>query len=210
MAKVLVLGAGVAGHTAALLPKRKLKENHEVIVISPNSKYQWIPSNIWVGVGRMTTKQVTFDLNPVYDNQKVKFHQAKAISIYPQGDKSRKPFVAFEYTSPEKKGLIGYEEYDYLINATGPKLKFEATEGLDPAYGYSQSVCTYGHAEHAWNNLQKVIAKMENGERQTLVVGTGNPTATCQGAAFEYILNIADEIRKRNLSDKAELIWITN
>ena len=51
---------------------------------------------------------------------------------------------------------------------------------------------------------------MEKGENQTLVVGTGNPTATCQGAAFEYILNIADEIRKRKLSDKAELIWITN
>ncbi|MDZ7612746.1 MAG: tryptophan 7-halogenase [Flavobacteriaceae bacterium] len=53
MAKVLVLGAGVAGHTAALLLKRKLKKDHEVTVISPNSKYQWIPSNIWVGVGRM-------------------------------------------------------------------------------------------------------------------------------------------------------------
>ncbi len=210
MAKVLVLGAGVAGHTAALLLKRKLKKDHEVIVISPNSNYQWIPSNIWVGVGRMTTKQVTFELNQVYEKQKIKFHQAKAISIHPQGDKSRKPFVAFEYTSKENKGRTGYEEFDYLINATGPKLKFEATEGLDPAFGYSQSVCTFGHAEHAWNNLQKVLTKMEKGENQTLVVGTGNPTATCQGAAFEYILNIADEIRKRKLSDRAELIWITN
>jgi sulfide:quinone oxidoreductase len=51
---------------------------------------------------------------------------------------------------------------------------------------------------------------MEHGERQTIVVGTGNPMATCQGAAFEYILNIANEIRNRNLTDKADLIWLTN
>ncbi|MDZ7612747.1 MAG: hypothetical protein U5K51_02715 [Flavobacteriaceae bacterium] len=153
---------------------------------------------------------MTFLLGHVYKKQDIEFHQAKAVSIHPQGSNDRKPYVSFEYTSPEKKGEIGFKEYDYLINATGPKLKFEATEGLDPGLGNAQSVCTFGHAEHAWNNLQKVMAKMEQGIKQTLVVGTGNPTATCQGAAFEYILNIADEIRKRNLSDKASLIWLTN
>ena len=116
----------------------------------------------------MTTKQVTFELNQVYEKQKIKFHQAKAISIHPQGDKSRKPFVAFEYTSKENKGRTGYEEFDYLINATGPKLKFEATEGLDPAYGYSQSVCTFGHAEHAWNNLPKSIGEDGKGRKPNL------------------------------------------
>jgi sulfide:quinone oxidoreductase len=210
MSKVVILGAGVAGHTAALLLKRKLKKNHEVIVVSPNSKYQWIPSNIWVGVGRMSSKQVTFSLDEVYKKQGIKFHQAKALAIHPEGNATQKPFVTFEYTAAGKQGETGLEEYDYLINATGPKLKFEATEGLDPTLGNAQSVCTFGHAEHSWENLQKVLGKMEQGERQTIVVGTGNPMATCQGAAFEYILNIADEIRKRNLMDKADLIWLTN
>jgi sulfide:quinone oxidoreductase len=40
MAKVLILGAGISGHTAALIAKRKLGKNHDVEVISPNSNYQ--------------------------------------------------------------------------------------------------------------------------------------------------------------------------
>jgi len=210
MARVIVLGAGVAGHTAALILKRKLKKAHEVIVVSPNSRYQWIPSNIWVGVGKMSTDQVTFPLQPVYDKQGIIFHQAKAIAIYPEGEALHKPFVEIEYTDQDTKGVKNKLEYDYLINATGPKLKFEATEGLDPALGNAQSVCTFSHAEHAWAQLQKVLMKMEQGEHQTLVIGTGNPMATCQGAAFEYILNVAAEIKNRNLSDRANLIWLTN
>ena len=211
MATVAILGAGVSGHTAALVLRKKLSKEHKVIVISPNSKYQWIPSNIWVGIGRMKSEQVTFSLAPVYKRMGVEFHQAKALSIHPEGDQhTNSPFVSIEYTEPDKSGSQEKVTYDYLINATGPKLKFEATEGLDPSLGNCNSVCTYGHAEHTWTNLQQVMQKMENGEMQTIVIGTGHSLATCQGAAFEYVLNIAFEIKKRNLEDQAELIWLTN
>jgi len=69
MARVVVLGAGVSGHTAALHLRRLLPKQHEVMVVSPNANWNWIPSNIWVGVGRMTPKQVTFPLAPVYRRQ---------------------------------------------------------------------------------------------------------------------------------------------
>lgn len=211
MARVLIMGAGVAGHTAALIAKRKLGSSHEVIVVSPNENYQWIPSNVWVGVGRMSVKDVVFALAPVYKKAGIGFYQARVVSLYPEGDVNHsKPFVKFEYTSATSDGKQGELEYDYLINATGPKLKFEATEGLNPDQGFCQSVCTYQHATHTWENLQKIFEAMARGERQTIVVGTGHPTATCQGAAFEYILNIAFEVKRRNLQDKADLIWLTN
>ena len=76
MAKVLILGAGVAGHTAAQILRRKLGRGHEVMVVSPNSRYQWIPSNIWIGIGQMTEKQVTFELSPVYKKMGITFFQA--------------------------------------------------------------------------------------------------------------------------------------
>jgi len=100
-------------------------------------------------------------------------------------------------------------EYDYLINATGPKLNFAATEGLGPD-GHTVSVCTYGHAAHAWEKLQESLDKMAKGEKQRFVIGTGHPMATCQGAAFEYALNVAFEINKRKLMHLAEITWITN
>lgn len=76
MAKVVVLGAGISGHTAALYLRRYLNKVHEVIVVSPNGNYQWIPSNIWVGVGLMTPDQVKFALAPVYKKLGIKFIQA--------------------------------------------------------------------------------------------------------------------------------------
>ena len=85
MARVVVLGAGIAGHTSAQILKRKLGRNHEVIVVSPNTKYQWIPSNIWVGIGQMTAKQVTFELAPVYKKLGIEYKQAKATALFPEG-----------------------------------------------------------------------------------------------------------------------------
>jgi sulfide:quinone oxidoreductase len=210
MAKVVVLGAGISGHTCAAHIRRKLPKIHEVTVVSPSEYYQWIPSNIWVGIGQMTIDQVRFKLRPLYKRWGIKFEQAKAVSVYPDGDKSGgRPYVTVEYTDPAKKGVKASIEYDYLVNATGPKLNFEATEGLGPGK-FSNSVCSYDHAEETWKALEVCLDRMSKGEKLKFLLGTGHPAATCQGAAFEYALNVAFEIRKRKLADKAELIWITN
>lgn len=210
MAKVLILGAGISGHTAALIARKKLPKTHEVIVVSPNSNFQWVPSNIWIGVGLMTTKQVIFPLAPVYKKQGITFKQAKAISIHPEGNGGQeKSHVQIQYVAGDSKDAIENVEYDYLINATGPKLNFGATEGLGPDLN-SLSVCTYDHAAHTWQKLQESFAKMEKGEKQRFLIGTGHAMATCQGAAFEYALNIAFEVDRRKLHKFAEITWISN
>ncbi|MEN8156505.1 MAG: FAD-dependent oxidoreductase [Bacteroidota bacterium] len=208
---VLVLGAGISGHTAAAFLRKKLGKKHSVTVVSPNSYYHWIPSNIWVGVGRMSIDQVRFKLEKVYRKWGVEFKQAKAVSIHPEGsDTLSRGFVTIEYTSADNKGSKEEVGYDYLVNATGPRLNFEKTPGLGPAEGNTVSVCSYDHAAHAWEELQKVIEKLKKGEKQKIVIGTGHPMATCQGAAFEYTLNIAFELRKQKLSHLAEITWLTN
>ncbi len=208
--KVVVLGAGISGHTAAAFLKKKLGKKHNVIVVSPSQYYQWVPSNIWVGVGRMTVDQVRFKLEKIYRRWGIEFHQAKATAIFPEGNSdSDIPFVEIEYTSEEKKGQSGMLSYDYLVNATGPKLNFEATEGLGPGKN-TVSVCSFDHAAHAWDELNKSIEKMKQGQKQRFLIGTGHPTATCQGAAFEYALNIAFELKRRKLSSLAEITWISN
>jgi sulfide:quinone oxidoreductase len=210
MAKVLILGAGISGHTAAMALRKSLNKQHEVVVVSPNSNYQWIPSNIWVGIGQMKTRQVIFPLAPVYRRKGIIFKRALAKVVFPEGDATMaSPHVEIEYVDEQQRGTTEKVAYDYLINATGPKLNFAATEGLGPD-GHSLSVCTYGHAAHTWEKLQESLDKMAKGERQRFVIGTGHPLATCQGAAFEYALNVAFEINKRKLMHLAEITWITN
>lgn len=210
MKKVLILGAGISGHTAALILSRRLKKEHKIIVVTPNAKWNWIPSNIWVGVGLMSPEDVTFDLKPVYDKLGIEFHQAKAIEIYPEGSKEEaSPFVKIESTLEESKGKVASVAFDYLINATGPKLNFDATPGLGPN-GYSLSVCTFDHAAETAKALDKLVEQMKRGERKTIIVGTGHGLCTCEGAAFEYVFNLEFELRHRGVRDMADLIFLTN
>ncbi len=210
MARFLILGAGIAGQTAALHARRRLPPCHEVVVVSPNSKWNWIPSNIWVGVGFMTPEEVTFPLAPVYEKVGIHFKQARAVSIHPDGDlNSQVPYVIVEYTGEKNRGDVEKVTYDYLLNATGPKLNFGATQGLGPEFN-SHSVCTYDHAAKASRALDELIVQMKKGDKKTLVIGTGHGTCTCQGAAFEYAFNVDYKLRKMNVRDNAEIIWISN
>ena len=210
MSDIVILGAGVAGHTAAQHLKRLLGSKHKITVVSPNSKWNWIPSNIWVGVGRMTAKQVTFPLAPIYKRKGINFVQAKAYEIWPEGGANhQRSFVRVEHTSPESKGQQQELEYDYLLNATGPQLRFDLTPGLGPE-GNSVSVCTYSHAVEASKDLQRAIATMKKGQRQTLLIGMGHGSCTCEGAAFEYTFNVDHELRRAGVRELADVIYITN
>ncbi len=202
MSRVVVLGAGVSGHTAAAFARVWLGREHDVTVVSPRDHYNWIPSNIWVGVGLMRPEKVVFPLRPVYERHGIEFVQAAASELHPEGDAGDStPFVVTD----------GGERvpYDFLVNATGPRLRFDKTEGLGPE-AWSLSVCTADHAAQAAAALAEAVERMRRGERQRFLVGTGHGTCTCEGAAFEYVVNLEFELRARGVRDKADITWITN
>lgn len=208
--RVVILGAGVSGHTAALLLRKQLPRTHEVVVVTPNSKWNWIPSNIWVGIGTMQPADVTFELAPVYAKKGITFVQAKATELHPEGDAQHpRPFVVAERTGAQSPGERVELGYDFLINATGPKLDFAATPGLGPE-GHSTSVCTFGHAAHAAKELEALVQQMKAGAKKTFVVGTGHGACTCEGAAFEYTFNLEFELRQRGVRDQARIIYLSN
>lgn len=210
MARIVILGAGISGHTAALHLRRKLEREHDVVVVSPNADWNWIPSNIWVGVGRMAARQVTFPLAPVYRRTGVEFHQAFATEIHPEGSSEHvSPYVSIHYTDAKRAGDTAELDYDYLINATGPMLNFAATPGLGPEAN-TVSVCTPAHATQAATQFADAISQLKQGKRQRLVVGVGHGTCTCEGAAFEYCFNVEHELRIAKVRDLAEVVFLTN
>ena len=211
MAQIVILGAGISGHTLARYLDKWLGKEHQIVMVSPNAKWNWIPSNIWAGVGQMKEKDVTFDLATVYQKTSIKFLQAKGISVHPEGDaEQEKPYVTIEYTLAGKAGQQEKVPYDYLVNATGPRLNFGATEGLGPDHGHTVSVCTASHALEANEKLQATIEKLRQGIPQTLVIGTGHGTCTCQGAAFEYIYNVDHALREAGVRELARVVWLSN
>ena len=138
---------------------------------------------------------------------RIGFKQARAREIRPEGDPDHPdPYVVIDRA---EHGGSENVPYDFLINATGPRLRFDKTEGLGPD-GHSLSVCTPEHAVGASAALDEAVERMRRGERQRFLVGTGHGTCTCEGAALEYIVNLEFELRARKVRDKAEITWITN
>ncbi len=207
MSRIVVLGAGISGHTAAAFARSRLGGEHTVTVISPRPDYNWVPSNIWVGVGLMTPAQVTLPLAPIYERAGIEFVQAAAREIHPDGDAdTTTPYVSAERADGSRTRI----PYDFLINATGPALRFDKTEGLGPDAGHTHSVCLPDHAARAAAALAEEVERMRGGQRRRFLVGVGHGTCTCEGAAFEYIVNLEFELRARGVRDMAEITWITN
>ncbi len=210
MSRVVILGAGIAGHTAASYLSKWLDSSHEVVVVSPQSTYNWVPSNIWLGLGLMTEQQVTFPLGPVYQQAGIRFEQGRAVAIHPEGSfEDIRPFVVVEKSPPGQAAERLTIHYDFLINATGPKLNFAATEGLGPGK-HTLSVCTPSHATEAAEHFLQSVERMKRGDRCRFVIGTGHGMCTCQGAAFEYVVNLEFELRRHGVRDKADVVFFTN
>ncbi len=202
MSKIVIIGAGFAGHTAALYIGDALGKNHEVTVINRQDYFLYIPSLVWVGVGNMKPEKTTFKLEPVYKKMNIKFVHGKATEIHPD-----EQFVIGVKETDNSEVKM---EYDYLIIATGPKLNYDNTPGLGPKYGYTHSICTLPHAVEIRDKYLELVERMKKGEKIKMVIGTGHAGATCQGATFEYITNIHKDLVNKGLRDKAELIYHSN
>jgi|SRR5579872_2831911 len=206
MSRLVILGAGIAGHTAATFARRWLSGRHSVTVVSPRPDYNWVPSNIWVGVGLMRPEEVIIPLAPIYERAGIEFVQAAAQELHPEGD----PQDVTPYVIAEHDGTRVRVAYDYLINATGPALRFDKTEGLGPEGGHTLSVCLPHHAAQAASALDEEVERMRRGERRRFLIGVGHGTCTCEGAAFEYVVNLEFELRARGVRKQAEIIFVTN
>ncbi len=201
MTRVVILGAGFAGQTAALYLRKELGKDDTVTVVAPFSYFTYYPSLVWVGVGRMSEDRPIFDLEPVYKRHGIQFKKGWAREVYPDQQ---------EVMMEKENGETERVPYDYLVNATGPYLNFEGTPGLGPHGGYTQSICTIGHAKQCRDAYLEQIQRMEKGEQVNIVIGTGHGMSTCQGAALEYITNLHRDLLRRKVRDKAKIMWLSN
>jgi sulfide:quinone oxidoreductase len=199
--QILILGAGFAGHTAALHLSYLVRGKADVTVVSPKNRFTWFPSLIWVGTGTMREEETVFALKPVYDKIGVGYidARAKVINVGTQ-----------TVTIEDAAGTASDLHYDYLVNATGPYLNFEGTPGLGPVAGNTMSVCTVEHAVETRERYLEIIRAAQSGKRQRIVVGVGHPAATCEGAGFEYLMNVHADLVRRGVRDAVALTWLTN
>lgn len=188
MSRIVVLGGSFAGLTAALEVKRKLREQAEVTVVSRSEHFVFIPSLIWVPFGWRRIEQITVPLAPILNRVGIRFLHASAARI--------------EAEANRVETTAGWVPYDYLVIATGPDLDM-SIPGLDPNDPQTACICTPRHAlqaQQAWKALLD--------DPGPVVIGAA-PGAGCTGAAYEFLFNMDDALRRAGIRKKVELTWVT-
>ncbi len=190
MAKIVVLGAGLGGVLAAYEIRKAVRREDDVVVINENSFYQFLPSNPWVLVGWRDREDIVVDLEGPMKKRKIGMIVGKASKV-----------------QPEQKTVLLSDgsavSYDYLVIATGPELAFDEIEGLGPN-GHTQSVCHIDHATQANIRFEEFCK-----DPGPIIVGAVQG-ASCYGPAYETLMIIETELRKRKIRDQVPMTYVTS
>ena len=190
MAHVIILGAGLGGVIAAYEIKDKLRPEDTITVVNKGSTYHFVPSNPWVAVNWRRRDEIEVDLTDVFAR--------RGIGLVPVGAQKVMP--------AENKVLLEDGrtlDYDYLVIATGPDLAFDEIEGLGP-HGATSSVC---HVDHALKAADQFEAFCRN--PGPVIIGAVQG-ASCYGPAYEFLMIVETELRRRKIRDKVPMTFVTS
>jgi len=190
MARITVMGAGVAGMSAAYELRQVLGQEHVITVVGQGPRFSFTPSNPWIGVGWRRAEQTGLDVEPLLAKRGIGFRASPVTRIDAVGNHVL---------------LAGGEriDHDYLLICTGPRLDFAAIPGLGPD-GFSQSVCTAPHAESAFTQYRRFL------EAPGPVVVGAVQGASCFGPAYEFAFILDADLRKRRLRDQVPITYVTS
>ncbi len=189
MAHIVILGAGIGGMPMAYELKPMLGPGDRITVVSNTKTFHFLPSNPWVAVNWRTREAIEFEVEPYLKRKGIAFDGAGAKRVHPERNQV-------------ELGDGRMLDYDFLVIATGPKLAFDAIEGLGPN-GYTQSVCHVDHAVVAGQAWDKFVAAPG-----PIVVGAAQG-ASCFGPAYEFAFIMDSDLRKRKIRDRVPMIYIT-
>ena len=186
MTTTVVIGGNFAGMTAALELKRKDPKHQNVILIDKSPLFLFIPSLIWVPFGRRDIKDISFRKDTILEKKGVTFVHAEALEV----------------DVKENKVLTtkGNFEYDHLVIATGPKVKFDVAKGVKEHAYY------IGTPEGAMKT-RKALKDFKKNPGPIVIGATQD--AGCMGAAYEFLFNVEKWLREQNIRKKVDLYWIT-
>lgn len=189
MAKIVILGAGLAGTLAAYELRPILQPEDELIIVGQGSTYHFVPSNPWVAAGWRTRSDIEVSLPEVMNRKHIAYIADGGKRLHPERN-------TLEMTNGSEI------RYDYLIIATGPELAFDEVAGLGPDY-FTHSICHVDHAERA-NTAFKAFV-----ERPGPIIVGASQGASCFGPAYEFAFILDTELRRRRIRDKVPITFVT-
>jgi sulfide:quinone oxidoreductase len=190
MSRIIVLGAGLGGISAAYDIKAAVGPGHQDTLVGDGPYFNFTPSNPWVAVGWRAPSKIRMEVREPLQKHGIEFSAVPAQTIL--AGENRLQLV-------DGQSL----DYDYLVITTGPRLAFDEVPGFGPEGGFTQSVCTGPHSETAWAAYQSFLE-----QPGPIVVGAAQG-ASCFGPAYEFAMIVDADLRRRKLRDRVPMTYVT-
>ncbi|MDG6898679.1 MAG: NAD(P)/FAD-dependent oxidoreductase, partial [Nitrososphaerota archaeon] len=184
MTRVVVLGGGVGGITAAAKLSKELAGRAEVTLIEKEGTHHFQPSYTWVMMGWRTPDPISRPLSRL-KARNLKVRQEEVLAIEPAERRVR--------TS------AGVLPYDYLLIALGAELDPHAIEGFADA------------AHHPYDlagaiRLGEALREFKGGK---VAVGISRLPFKCPAAPYETALLMDYSFRRKGIRDRVEMEFFT-
>jgi sulfide:quinone oxidoreductase len=187
MTHVVILGAGIAGVSAAYALKSKLGPQDEVTVVSDKPYFHFVPSNPWVAMGWRERADIAFPIGPFLESRGIKFIQSGVKRIQPD-------VIQVDLDN----GDVLF--YDYLLIATGATGMNDDVPGMAE---HTQSVIHIDQAEQALAAYREFVR-----HPGPIVVGAA-PGASVLGPLYEYAFLIDADLKRRNIRERVTITLVT-
>ena len=187
MTHVVILGAGIAGVSAAYALKAKLGPRDEVTLVSDKAYFHFVPSNPWVAMGWRERSDIAFPIGPYLESRGINFIQSGVKRIQPE-------VIQVDL----ENGDVLF--YDTLLIATG------ATGMTDDIPGLAERTHSVIHVDQA----EKALAAYREFVRHPgpIVIGAA-PGASVLGPIYEYAFLVDADLRRRNIRERVTITLVT-
>jgi len=189
--RIVIIGGSFGGVNTAYRLRRELGEGAKITVISAEPHFTFIPSLPWVTMGWREPDRLRVPLGPALARRHVDFIADTAVEIDPTAGSVR-----------TRKG--SEVPYDRLMLATGADLDWTNVPGSDPADGAVHTCFTIPQAVAARDAVRDFLAR----DSGRAVIGA-NPGASCSGPAYELVMMLETELRRRKKRHRFDLQFVT-
>ena len=184
--RIVILGSGFGGLTAANLLRKNLSLEHQIVVVDKKKFFMMGLVNLWIlsGIRRLEDSQIA--LNKL-ENKEITFLNDEVTTI----DISKK----FIKTRSNNK-----LEYDYLIIALGAELAAEEIDGF---------ICNGGFNLYDAEQIPKLREKIVALRNGRIAICITNIPYKCPPAPYEASLLINDILAKNGVRDSIDIDFYT-
>jgi len=190
MKRLVILGAGTAGTMIANRMRRRLSPSWSVQVIDPASDHLYQPGLLFLPFGARDERKML---------------RARERTLSPRVEWVRERVEVVD-TAAKRVDLQGgvHLPYDYLVIATGSRIRPEETPGLVDA-GWRRDIFDFYTLDGA-QSLREAIARFRGGR---LVLNVVEMPIKCPVAPLEFLFLADDHFRRRGIRDRVELVYAT-